>query len=154
MTSLHIRRYEPSDYKVVWDLHNIALAATGSHLGNGQWDDDLHNIEEEYLNKKGEFLVGLVENQIVAMGALQHKSDEVAIIRRMRVNPNYQRQGFGQQLLDRLENIARQRGYKVLELDTTVLQEAARRLYERNGYAEVRREMVKFETVFYEKILS
>jgi hypothetical protein len=37
--------------------------------GNGPWDDDLHAIEKVYLANRGEFLIGVVEGEVVAMGA-------------------------------------------------------------------------------------
>lgn len=151
MALLKIRRYEQGDFESVWELHNVALAATGSHVGNGWWDNDLHNIESEYFAKGGEFLVGQINGCIAAMGALEHKSETRAAIRRMRVHPDFQRQGFGQQILEALEEIACHKGYKTLELDTTILQISAQKLYIKNGYREVTRRMVRFETIFYEK---
>ena len=59
---LQIRRYGPEDHDAIWNLHNVALWQVGAHAGNGPWDDDLHNIEEAYLNKGGEFLVGDYRN--------------------------------------------------------------------------------------------
>jgi len=153
MEPLKIRRYEPSDYEAIWQLHNIALAATGSHVGNGWWDDDLHNIQSEYFDKCGEFLVGIIDTQIVAMGALQSKGTDRAAIRRMRTHPDFQGRGFGQTILETLEYRARELGYIMLELDTTVLQASAQRLYLRNGYKEIARQTVRFETIFYEKQL-
>ena len=38
------------------------------------WDDDLHAIAEVYLEQRGDFLVGLLEGELVAMGALRHTS--------------------------------------------------------------------------------
>lgn len=68
---LKVRRYRTADHDAVWQLHNESLLATGAHGGNGPWDDDLHQIEEVYLAPGGEFLVGLHQGRIVAMGALR-----------------------------------------------------------------------------------
>ncbi len=53
---LAIRRYEESDSREVWDIHNLALSDTGAHLGIGPWDDDLKHIQEMYINAGGDFL--------------------------------------------------------------------------------------------------
>ncbi|MEK7532144.1 MAG: GNAT family N-acetyltransferase [Patescibacteria group bacterium] len=155
MSKLEIRPYTPTDSEAVIHLHNVALEAAGAHVGNGPWDSDLLNIKGVYLENNGAFLVGLLDGQIVAMGALRKISDEKGEIKRMRVLPQFQRQGFGQAILDVLEKEAVKKGYKTLCLDTTVLQVAAQKMYLKNGYAEVRRtkQGFPFETIFYEKRL-
>jgi len=149
---LRIRRYEPGDREAVWRLHNEALDEVGAHLGNGAWDDDLHEIEGAYLGAGGEFLVGVLDGRVVAMGALRRISSGSAEIKRMRVEPALQGRGHGQALLDALHRRAADLGYSTLRLDTTVHQRAARRLYEGNGYRELRRGRIgPFDCVFYER---
>ncbi len=150
--AIAFRRYEPGDREAVRNLHDEALHDVGAHLGNGPWDSDLDAIEAVYLQSGGEFLVGVLEGRIVAMGALRRGPDGRAWITRMRVSPNLQGQGIGQTLLDRLHRRAAELGYGTLHLDTTVGQTAARRLYERNGYRETGRGMVgPFECLYYER---
>lgn len=155
MQDLKIRQYLPADSKAVFDLHNAALLATGAHVGNGEWDSDLSDIENVYVKNGGLFLVGLIDGKIVAMGALKKVSSERAEIKRMRVLPEFQRKGFGQAILDVLEKEARAMGYTGLCLDTTILQVAAQKMYLKNGYTEIKRtkEGFPFETLFYEKKL-
>ena len=149
---LRIRRYESGDREAVWRLHNEALDEVGAHLGKGPWDDDLHEIEAAYLEAGGEFLVGVLDGWVVAMGALRRISPEEAEIKRMRVQPALQGRGYGQALLDALHRRAARLGYSMLRLDTAVHQRAARCLYERNGYREVRRGRIgPFDCVFYER---
>lgn len=150
-----IRRYERTDHAEVWELHLAALSAVGADAGRGPWDDDLFDVEGVYLDSGGEFLVGILGGQVVAMGALKRTSDERAEIKRMRVSPGEQRRGLGQAMLAALEHRAGELGYRELHLDTTSGQKAARRLYEKNGYREVRRgEWRGYEMIFYEKSLA
>lgn len=158
VTALRLRRYESDDADAIWDLHVRALDDVGAydeefvHL-----DADLRAIEEDYLESGGEFLVGEVDDELVAMGAFQPHDDREAtvVIRRMRVDPAYQRRGFATQLLDELERRARYRGFERAILDTTPRQRAAIALYESRGYREVRRETVRgHELVFYERSLT
>lgn len=147
-----IRRYTASDYESVWTLHNAALHEVGAHLGSGPWDDDLHDIESVYLESGGEFLVGTLAGEIVAMGAVRKTEADRAELKRMRVAPKLQGRGFGQRILRALEERAVVLGYMSLHLDTTVQQIAARRMYEKNGYRETGRgEIGPFECVFFEK---
>ncbi len=60
-----------------------------------------------------------------------------------------------QAVLSALEHRAAGLGYAVLQLDTTVYQKAARCLYEKNEFREVRRNQIReFARVFYEKPLA
>jgi GNAT superfamily N-acetyltransferase len=149
---LHIRRYEPGDKRAVRRLHDDALNEVGAHLGSGPWDDDLDEIESVYLDQGGEFLVGLLDREIVAMGALMRISPEKAELKRMRVRPGLQGRGYGQAMLDALHRRASELGYTTLRLDTTIQQRAAQRLYLKNGYSEAGRGVVgPFDCIFYER---
>lgn len=151
---MDIRRYEPQDKEAVRSLHERAFSTVqGGYSGRGAWDDDLDNIEEVYL-KAGEFLVGITDGKIIAMGALKQIAPGRGEIKRMRIDPELQGQGYGQTILTLLENRARELGFTSLQLDTSEYQKPAQRLYEKNGYKEMRRGMVgKYPTIFYEKAL-
>jgi GNAT superfamily N-acetyltransferase len=149
---LHIRRYDPADKRAVRRLHDDALNEVGAHLGSGPWDEDLDEIEDVYLGSGGEFLVGVLEGEVAAMGALKRLSPDAAEIKRMRVRPGLQGRGYGQVILDALHRRAAELGYSSLHLDTTVQQRVARGLYLKNGYREVGRGSVgPFWCVFYER---
>ena len=149
---LHIRRYAPGDKRAVRSLHDDALNEVGAHLGSGPWDDDLDEIENVYLDRGGEFLVGVLDGEVVAMGALMRISQQRAELKRMRVRPGLQGRGYGQAMLDALHRRASELGYSKLRLDTTVQQRAAQRLYLKNGYSEAGRGVVgPFDCIFYER---
>ncbi len=152
---LEIRRYSNADHNDVWNLHILGLQRVGAYLGNGPWDDDLHDIESVYLNNKGEFLVGTYEGRLIAMGAVRKTTDELAEIKRMRVHPDFQGRGYGQRILDELEKRALELGYSTLHLDTSVVQIAAQHLYRKNGFKETGRVMKgKLECILLEKKLE
>ncbi|HEX6478862.1 MAG TPA: GNAT family N-acetyltransferase [Ktedonobacteraceae bacterium] len=150
-----LRCYEPADREAVEYLHVHAIQQAGAYLGRGPWDDDVYAIEEVYLKNRGAFLIGECDGLFVAMGALKRTSPERAEIKRMRVHPDYQGRGYGQLILDELEARARALAYQVLHLDTSILQIPAQRLYEKNGFREVGRDMYQgLEVILYEKQLS
>jgi GNAT superfamily N-acetyltransferase len=136
---LELRRYEPADATNVWRLHDDGLRQMDAHAGDGPWDDDLRSVDATYLDNNGEFVVGIVDGEIVAMGALRPMAETVGEVKRMRVDARFQRQGFGRAILRWLEARARELGYRTLRLDTTVKQVAAQRLYESSGYHEIAR---------------
>ena len=150
-----LRRYTSADQEAVEYLHVFALQQTGAYQGRGPWDDDIYAIEEVYLNHQGEFLIGECDGLVVAMGALKHTTPERAEIKRMRVHPDYQGRGYGQIILEALEARARALGYRTLHLDTSILQIPAQKLYEKNGYREVGRDIYgQLEVILYEKELG
>ena len=154
MTNFKIRRYKEIDKNKVFRLHTFALKKATAFCKHGHWDEDLKNIENVYLKNNGDFLVGILNNKLVAMGALKKISRNIAEIKQMRVHPKFQRRGFGQIILDELEERARNLGYRLLRLDTTIKQTAAQKFYQKNGYVEVRRGFLGgFETIYYEKKL-
>jgi ribosomal protein S18 acetylase RimI-like enzyme len=104
-----------------------------------------------YLKNRGEFLVGLIEGQIIAMGALRLAGEETAEIKRMRVAPEHWRHGYGQAVFDRLQARAIELGFRRLVLDTTIQMTAAQELYRKNGFQEVGRKMVGPLRRFYPK---
>lgn len=175
MRSLHVREYESSDADAVWDLHERALRDAGAfdpeltHL-----DADLRHVEAEYFDVGGTFLVGEADGAIRAMGAVRPLSappvhgdpflqdahdahvddpERGAALKRMRVDPDFYRQGFGSTLLDALESWAGDR-FASIVLDTTPTQEAAIAFYEAHNYERVgRTETPHGSVLFYRKRL-
>jgi GNAT superfamily N-acetyltransferase len=152
---LLIRQFQSGDEEAVRNLHWLALPFK-TLLLNGPWDDDdLRNIQKEYLNTGGNFLVGFLGNNLVCMGALRKVSENIGEIRLMRVHPDQQRKGFGQLVLDKLETDASRIGYNKLRLDTNSKQSAAQYFYKKNGYKETRRAIISFmEVIYFEKTLK
>ncbi len=107
--ALLVRRYRDDDHDAVWALHNLALDSVGARGANGPWDDDLHSIPSVYIDARGEFLVGRVDGDIVAIGALRQSGPGQGEIKRMRVHPRFQRCGFGRRSFSTRESRPRTR---------------------------------------------
>ena len=140
--SVEFRRFLPADALAVRDLHVLALRSTGAFIETNDtrdWDSDLDDIDAVYLRTRGEFLVGVTDGVIVAMGGLRLNDDGAATLKRMRVHPRFQRRGYGRELLRRLEEAARQRRVTRIVLDTLPAQGAALALYSSSGYVETHR---------------
>jgi ribosomal protein S18 acetylase RimI-like enzyme len=151
-SALHIRQYQEKDHQSILNLHTLALNEAGVNRGKGKWDDDLHDISGFYINSAGEFFVGCIDGNIITMGAFKPFAEQKVEIRRMRVHPDFQRRGYGQQILVHLEKQIVRAGFKVLTLHTTSIQVAAQKLYIKNGYIEVeRRPWTSIERIYFEK---
>lgn len=145
-------------------------------------DEDLRRIESAYLESCGEFLVGCVEprstdsasgeraghdtaerpndlqagdGEVVAVGGFVPVGDGAIEIKRIRVDPDHQRNGYGAAVLSALEDAARRAGYERAVLETHELLAAAQALYESRGYRETGRESGRdgYDRIRYEKVL-
>ncbi len=153
--ALSIRRYIKADHAKVVELHVLGLKQFEADSPRGSWDADVDDIEGVYLSNKGEFLVGEIDGEVVAIGGFRRKTEKVAELKRMRVHPKYQQRGFGQAILTELETRAKSLGYSSMLLDTLPTMAPARHLYTKNGYAQTGTKRVGgFEAILYEKNLE
>jgi GNAT superfamily N-acetyltransferase len=146
---LEVRRFASGDALAVHGLNDAAMSAAGAL---GRRDEDIDSVAAGYVEDGGEFLVGILEGRLIAIGALRHVTDAVAELNRMRVHPGFQRRGFGRTILARLEHRASELGYRALRSHTPATQTTARRLYSTAGYREVGRgQIAGTEVVYFEK---
>ncbi len=155
---LQIRRYQPRDKEVVKALHYAGLAQFGADTNlkeNAPYDADLDNIDGVYLKNQGDFLVGLIDETIVAMVAIRKVSETCAEIKRIRVRQDCQRRGFGQAILNKLIDFAETSGYSEIHLDTVARNTPAERLFEKFGFGKTHRgKLGRYDIIFYKKKLN
>lgn len=144
MDEVTFRRFRQADHDAVLSLHEKALRDVGSYV-EGMIDSDLGHIVDSYIDVGGEFLVGDLDGDIIAMGGLRPitgylrdfidgSDDGVGEIKRMRVDPNFQRKGIGQAIYASLESRAGDLGFRELALDTDPENEGVCRFYEHQGF--------------------
>jgi ribosomal protein S18 acetylase RimI-like enzyme len=149
---LEVRRFVTGDARAVRALDDGVISAAAAR---GRGDEDVDSVAAGYLEDGGEFLVGILDGRLIAVGALRHVTDAVAELNQMRVHPRFQRGGFGRTILARLEHRASELGYRMLRLHTPASQTAAQRLYSTAGYREVGRgQLAGNEVVYFEKTLK
>jgi GNAT superfamily N-acetyltransferase len=100
---MHFIRYDPKYQEAMLALHRSAVE--GFVLGMTQQQDeaDLMAIEKVYVRTNGEFLLGLLDKRVIAMGGFKRLSNDSAELRRMRVALDLQGRGYGTLLLHELE---------------------------------------------------
>lgn len=88
------------------------------------------------------FLVARVNGGAVGCGAIKFFKEETtagksgyAEVKRMYVTPQWRGQAIAQALLQHLERLSQQNGFRLLRLETGVHQQEAIRLYERVGFS-------------------
>jgi len=160
MSSFAIRRYKSTDKEKVKELYKLGSIHSEIGYRSGPWEADFDDIEGHFFNG-GEFLVGLICDEIVAIGGYRKMPNNIAQIRRMRVHPDYRRKGYAQQIIQRLEEVAKQNKMNEIQLKTSTQQKMAQSFYEKNGYVKMEKEKEyytegggnSFEVVWYRKKL-
>jgi len=84
-----------------------------------------------------EFVAGFVDGRPVGCGALQPLGAGVGELKRMYVRPAYRRKGLSRLILAALEELAMERGYHTLRLETGRYLAPALRLYRGAGYQPI-----------------
>ena len=141
--------------KAVLELHELAFKQSEyvkKYSWNPKLDNDLLKINEVYLDNKGTFLLWVEDEKLIGMGALLRSDDKTAIIKRIRVNPAYQRQGMSSIILSELEKRANQLGYRKLLADTARNNLPAKKMLLKAGFRLVNAQ--DFRGVLFEKDLS
>ena len=155
MKSMQLVRYRPDYFESMLELHRDA--EDGLAIGINQHDEeaDLRAIEQIYINSGGEFLIGLLDGVVIAMGGFQRLSDQSAELRRMRIRRDLQDQGYGSQLLKELERLAFQSGIHILSFETAKARPLTLEFYRKHGYQETGGGFYgEVETIHFQKVLN
>jgi len=115
-TSIVILPFQPGDQEKVKELILDGLSEHWGQLDLTK-NPDLNNIAVTYAQDV--FLVAWLEDKIVGTGALVHRSDEFAEIVRMSVVKEMRKKGVGRLILQKLIEIAEEKGYRKIILETT-----------------------------------
>jgi len=128
---LSIRPYEPADADAVVAVHEAAFRASNIEFVEGTAvDEELQDVSDAYLEGGHTFLVGTVDDAVVATGGYRSKSEGVAEVGHVRVHPNHQREGYARKVLAALEERALAEGFETFVLETHEDLVAAKGLYE------------------------
>jgi carbonic anhydrase len=160
MKSMKLVRYQPEYLEPMLALHRSAmfdLEKLGLDIGISEHDEevDLRAIERIYFQSDGEFLIGLLGGAVIAMGGFQRLSSDSAELRRMRIRADLQDQGYGSQLLLKLERIASKSGITRFTFETAKARPLTLEFYRKHGYQEIGTgHYGKVETVHFKKVLE
>ncbi|HEX5229672.1 MAG TPA: GNAT family N-acetyltransferase [Bryobacteraceae bacterium] len=118
------------------------MAALDLELSARYPGDQIRGIDAgNFRAAGGVFLIGRREGLAVACGALRPFSgsmkDRAVELKRMYVRDGHRGQGFARTILNALEEIAKQRGYETVRLETGDQQPEAISLYESAGYRSI-----------------
>jgi putative acetyltransferase len=101
---------------------------------------DIDDYQKTYVENGGAFLVMVEDGEIIGTGALRRLEDGVAEIKRLWLLPEFQGQGLGYQMITALLELAREKGYDKVRLETSPAYQArAFAFYQRLGFIEIPR---------------
>lgn len=164
MTDVRIRDYEPRDRRAVWRVHDRALR-TAWDAFDSEYNRYLRHVDREFAGVGGRFLVGdvgadrdetpVADSGVVAiggfqpiatrvdsldefdLGSLQASVDEVAQVRSVAVDPAWQGQGIGRELMRGLAEGVSDAGFGHVALQSPAALPATHRFYESLNYEAV-----------------
>lgn len=102
--------------------------------------EDHHHVPPtpaEFTPPAGRFVVARLDGRSVGCGGIRPYEGSIAEIKRMYVDPSARRRGIGRMILSRLEEAARELGYRAARLETGLMQPEAIALYESAGYERI-----------------
>ena len=133
MPDLIIRPFQPTDQAPAQAIILAGMEARWGFLDHSL-NQDLHDIQHNYVDVGNYFFVAELEGEMVATCALTHEAQGVARIERMSVKQEWWGQGFGRKLTTFLINFARDHNYKEVVVETQTVWTSAINLYKTIGF--------------------
>lgn len=101
---------------------------------------DLDDVQHNYFENGGTFLVMTDDGLVVGTGALRRLDETVCELKRLWFLQEYHGQGLGYRMLQELFAIARAKGYLTIRLETDATRQTqAIAFYKRQGFYEIPR---------------
>jgi putative acetyltransferase len=145
---IQIRRIEPDEWLIARQLvyrvaHAIFNETRPLEEMIADYDsrgalDEMSDIQKNYFENGGIFLVMTDRDQIIGTGAIRFYKEGVCEMKRVWLLTEYHGRGLGYRLVQDLLSFAREKGYKKIRLDTDpTSQKPAYDLYKRLGFKDV-----------------
>jgi ribosomal protein S18 acetylase RimI-like enzyme len=139
MQSLKLVEEEGRELDIIRDLFREYAAELNEDLCFQSFDAEVEDPLKKYVRQGGLIMLAYIDEQPAACIALmpltprdgEHKPCEM---KRLYVRPQYRQYGLGKELVARLIEMARERGFDKMQLDTLQRLQPAIRLYERCGF--------------------
>ncbi len=161
---IEIRRIKPDEaaaakqviYRVAHQIFNDPLPLEDSiayYESRGELKD-LDDIQQNYFENGGIFLIMLDGSQPICTGAIRKFKDDVCELKRLWLLTDYHGRGLGHRMLQELLAFAREKGYRKIWLQTdAVYQTRALDFYRRIGFHEIPRYTAQTDDVSMEMML-
>jgi putative acetyltransferase len=111
--------------------------AIGIDLSFQGFTRELESLTEQYGPPTGALLLAYHDEEAIGCVGIRALEGATAELKRMFVQPRYQGRKIGQELLQRILDIATNLGYKRVRLDTLSTMHGALHLYRQYGFYEI-----------------
>jgi putative acetyltransferase len=147
---INIRRMKPQEVSIAKNLiyrvaHRVfndtrSLEESMAFYESRGTLDDMDDIQKNYFENEGIFLVMTDDEQIIGTGAIRKLDEEICELKRVWLLFEYHGQGLGYRMIQELFAFAREKGYRRIRLETDEdNQRRAYQLYKRLGFYEIPR---------------
>lgn len=145
---IEIRRIKPDEataakrviYRVAHEIFKDQCPLDQSiayHESRGELKD-MDDIQKNYFENGGIFLVLTEDDQIIGTGAIRQLEDKICELKRLWLLSEHQGKGLGYRMLQELLSFAGEKGYQRVRLETDPeAQSRAVDFYKRNGFYEI-----------------
>ena len=117
--------------------HPLDLDLIDSYFDEAAFEQELASLPGEYAPPRGRLLLALIDERGAGCVALRGIDHHACEMKRMFVYPEYHGRGVGRALGEAVIASARQAGYRVMRLDTSIRQSEAQALYGRLGFRPI-----------------
>jgi putative acetyltransferase len=125
------------EYAAAATLFSQYAAAININLDFQHFEDELKTLQQMYAAPAGGIILCRTAEAYIACVAVRKTDADTAELKRMFVQPQYQGRGLGKILLQKSLALARQCGYKKIQLDTLNYMHPAIELYKAHGFYEI-----------------
>lgn len=143
-------------YRVAHEIFNDPRSLEESiayHEARGELKD-LDDIQQNYFDNGGIFLITLDDSQPVGTGAIRKFKDDICELKRLWLLTDYHGRGLGYRMIAELFSFAREKAYKRIWLQTdAVFQSRALDFYRRLGFYEIPRYTDRTDDIAMEMML-
>lgn len=125
------------EYSIAASLFKEYAVWLNIDLGFQHFEEELLELKRMYAEPDGGIILGKKENDFIACVAIRKISNDMAELKRMFVQPAYQRRGIGKELLEKAVTLANDLHYTCIRLDTLNYMTPAINLYKKYGFYEI-----------------
>lgn len=126
-------------YSVAYNIFGFdgTLEESIQHFEELGIHQDLEDIQANYFESGGTFLVAINNEQVIGSGALRKLDDKTVELKRMWLLEEYHGQGIGYRIILELFDFVRGKGYSHVRLQTSPEQVRALEFYRKVGFYEI-----------------
>ena len=134
---IEIQTAANGDIPAIKELFLEYARAIGVDLCFQNFDEELMSLPGKYAPPYGALLIAKSSGKACGCVALRKIDAQVCEMKRLYVKPEFRKHGLGKVLVERIISEAKQRGYKLIRLDTLATMQSAIKLYKIFGFQEI-----------------